>query len=247
MHRFFIPPEWIDRQKVTLVDEVAHQVRNVLRMKAGHKIIVLDNFGHEYTVQLTHVARNVVVGEIVEKRAADNEPAMKISLYQGTLKAQKFEWVLQKGTELGIAEFIPVISERSVLGDVETADRKSLRWERIIQEAAEQSRRGMLPELRPAMMFAQACQRASRMGGVGLLAWEEAEADPLRSVLAAIPQKPQTVSLFIGSEGGFTVDEARLAHGYGIWPVWLGRRILRAETAGLVAASAILYHFGEME
>jgi len=247
MHRFFVPPEWIDRQKVTLVDEVAHQVRNVLRMKPGRKIVVLDNFGHEYTVQLTHVARNVVVGEIVEKRSAGNEPALKISLYQGTLKAQKFEWVLQKGTELGIVEFIPVISERSVLGDVETADRKLLRWERIIQEAAEQSRRGMLPELRPAMMFAQACQRASRMEGVGLLAWEEAEADPLRSILTAIPQKPQAVSLFIGPEGGFTVDEARLAHGYGIGPVWLGRRILRAETAGLVAASAILYHFGEME
>ena len=247
MHRFFIPPEWIDRQKVTLVDEVAHQIRNVLRMKPGRKIIVLDNFGHEYTVQLTHVARNVVVGEIVDKQPAGNEPDLKISLYQGTLKAQKFEWVLQKGTELGIAEFIPVISERSVLGDVETADRKLLRWERIIQEAAEQSRRGTLPELRPAMMFAQACQRASRMEGVGLLAWEEAETDPLRSILTAIPQKPQTVSLFIGPEGGFTVDEARLAHGYGIWPVWLGRRILRAETAGLVAASVILYHFGEME
>jgi len=247
MHRFFVPVEWIEAPKVTLLGNTAHQIKNVLRMKPGRKIIVLDDFGQEYTVTLTHVAKSVVVGEIIETRSAQGEPELKISLYQGTLKAQKFEWVLQKGTELGIAEFIPTISERSVLGDVEVIDRKLLRWERIIQEAAEQSKRGMLPELRPAMMFSLACQRAGRMEGVGLLAWENAEANSLRSALEAIAKKPARLSLFIGSEGGFTLDEARLAHGYNIQPVWLGRRILRAETAGLAAASAIFYHFREME
>jgi len=216
-------------------------------MKPGRKIIVLDNFGQEYYVALTHVAKSVVVGEILEEREAQGEAALKISLYQGTLKAQKFEWVLQKGTELGVTEFIPVISERSVLGDVEAVDQKMMRWERIIQEAAEQSRRGCLPELRPAMMFLQACQRASRMEGLGLLAWEDAEAKSLKASLSTVEETPKRVSLFIGSEGGFTLDEARLAHGYDIQPAWLGKRILRAETAGLVAASAIFYHFGEME
>ncbi|HEY84943.1 MAG TPA: 16S rRNA (uracil(1498)-N(3))-methyltransferase [Chloroflexi bacterium] len=247
MHRFFIPAEWIEKPKVSILGNTAHQIKNVLRMKSGRKIIVLDNFGQEYCVTLTRVAKSVVVGEIIETRVAQGEPELKISLYQGTLKAQKFEWVLQKGTELGVTEFIPVISERSVLGDVESIDRKMLRWERIIQEAAEQSKRGMLPELRPAMMFGQACQRASSMEGVGLLAWEDAEATSLRSALEAVAKKPSRLSLFIGSEGGFTLDEARLAHGYTIQPVWLGKRILRAETAGLVAASAIFYHFGEME
>ena len=122
-----------------------------------------------------------------------------------------------------------------------------MRGERSIQEAAEQGRGGLLPEIRPAMMFTQACQRASRMGGLGLMAWEQAEATSLRSYLSTVSDAPQMASLFIGSEGGFTLDEARLAHGYHIQPVWLGRRILRAETAGLVAASALFYPFGEME
>jgi 16S rRNA (uracil1498-N3)-methyltransferase len=188
----------------------------------------------------------VVVGQIYDDQAAQGEPQVRISLYQGTLKARKFEWVLQKGTELGIAEFIPTICERSVLSDVETVDEKMLRWERIVQEAAEQSGRGILPELRPAMMFAQACQRAGRATGLSILAWEEETATVLKSVLSAPEIPPRRVNLFIGSEGGFTVDEARLAHGYQIVPVGLGRRILRAETAGLVAASAILYEFGEL-
>lgn len=246
MHRFFIPPDWIDKSKVTLMGPIAHQIKNVLRMKPGQSIIVLDNFGQEYVVSLTHLAKNVVVGEVTEQRTATGEPKLKISLYQGTLKAQKFEWVLQKGTELGLAEFIPVISERSVLGDVRIVDQKAMRWERIIQESAEQSRRGILPELRPGMMFTQACQRAGRSADLNLLAWEDEAADSLKVVLSGLKEKPRRINLFIGSEGGYSLDEARLAHGYGIYPVWLGRRILRAETAGLAAASAVFYHFDEM-
>lgn len=246
MHRFFIPVEWIDKKKVTLVEDIAHQIRDVLRMKPGRQIIVLDNFGQEYYVTLNHITKNVVIGDIVDQQPAQGETDLRLSLYQGTLKAQKFEWVLQKGTELGVAEFIPLICERSVLGDVETVDKKMARWERIIREAAEQSRRGILPELRPAMMFSQATQRASRMGDVGLLAWEKAQDTSLKSVLKTIPEAPERVSLFIGSEGGFTLDEARMAHGYQIYPVGLGQRILRAETAGIVAATAIFYHFDIM-
>ena len=154
MHRFFVPPQWINKQKVTLVDEIAHQIKHVLRMGPGRKIIVLDNTGMEYYVDLVHVTRNVAVGEIFEQGQSENEPQLKLSLYQGTLKAQKFELVLQKGTELGVHEFIPVISEYSVLSDVEAVDKKQERWARIIREAAEQSGRAIMPVLRPATMFA---------------------------------------------------------------------------------------------
>ena len=246
LHRFFIPPEWISKPKVMLSGQVAHQIKNVLRMRPGWQIEVLDNFGNEYVVMLTRVDRSWVEGEILAERVAQGEPSLPVTLYQGTLKAQKFEWVLQKGTELGISEFVPVISERSVLADVEAVEQKMLRWERIIQEAAEQSGRGALPELRPAMMLSVACQRAGRLDGVRLLAWEGAAAgESLRSALAQV-QSPPRVSLFIGSEGGFSEKEVDIARQNGIQPVWLGRRILRAETAGIATAAAILYHFGEM-
>ena len=247
-HRFFVPPEWIDKTKVTFSGQTAHQIKKVLRMKQGWQVEVLDNFGQEYVVMLTHVARSFIEGEILATRPVTGEPTVSLTLYQGTLKAQKFEWVLQKGTELGITEFVPVISERSVLADVEAVEQKMLRWESIVQEAAEQSGRGLLPELRPAMLFQTACQRAARMNAVRLLAWEEAEdGKPLRAALDAVSEKPAHVSIFIGSEGGYSEKEVSLAQTYGIEPVWAGKRILRAETAGIAIPTAVLYHFGEME
>jgi len=249
-HRFFIPPEWIDGRQVTLIEDVAHQIRHVLRMGAGDRIIVLDDSGWEREVELTRVAQNVVMGRVIEERLAPGEPRTKISLYQGVLKAQKLEWVLQKGTELGLIEFIPVVCERSVVGDLEDVDRKLGRWGRIIREAAEQSGRGRLPVLRPAMLFAQGCQRSKRSGGLALVPWEGEKATSLRSALTAGGEgedRPFSISIFIGPEGGLTQAEVKTAQGYDVQSVGLGPRMLRAETAGLVAASAILYELGDLE
>jgi len=246
MHRFFIPPEWIEKPKITFSGQVAHQIKNVLRMKPGWQVIALDNFGQEYVVILTAVSKNIVEAEILAERVVTAEPNLKITLYQGTLKAQKFEWVLQKGTELGISEFVPVISERSVLADAQVVDQKRMRWERIIQEAAEQSGRGLLPELRPAMMLGQAFRRATSLDGVSFVAWEGVKEELLKAKLSAHTNNPEHISLFIGSEGGFSEGEIEMARQSQIQPVGLGKRILRAETAGLVAASAIFYHFDEI-
>ncbi len=249
MHRFFIPPEWINDQQVTLIEDVAHQIRHVLRMRPGDRLIVLDDSGWEREVELSRVTRNVVIGYVAEERLAAGEPRTKISLYQGVLKAQKFEWVLQKGTELGLVEFIPVVCERSLVGDLEDVDRKLGRWQRIIREAAEQSGRGRLPVLRSAMLFTQSCQRATRSGGLALVPWEREQATSLKLALTAGAggkDRPFSISLFIGPEGGLTPEEIQVARRYNAQPVSLGPRILRAETAGLVAASAILYELGDL-
>lgn len=250
MHRFFIPPEWINEQQVTLIEDMAHQIRHVLRMRAGERLIVLDDSGWEREVELSRVAQNVVMGHVVEERLAPGEPRTKISLYQGVLKAQKFEWVLQKGTELGLVEFIPVVCDRSLVGDLEDVDRKLGRWGRIIREAAEQSGRGRLPVLRPAMLFGQGCQRAMRSGGLALVPWEAEKTTNLKAALSAGEageDRPFTISLFIGPEGGLTAEEIQVARRYHVQPVGLGPRILRAETAGLVAVSAVLYELGDLD
>jgi 16S rRNA (uracil1498-N3)-methyltransferase len=250
MHRFFVPPEWINGRQVTLSEDTAHQIRHVLRMGAGDRVIVLDDSGWEREVELSHVGQNVAMGYVVAERLAAGEPRTRISLYQGVLKAQKLEWVLQKGTELGLVEFVPLVCERSVVGDLEDVDRKLGRWQRIIREAAEQSRRGRQPVLRPAMLFTQACQRAMRSGGLSLVPWEEEKAAGLKLALSAESgggKRPFSLSLFIGPEGGLTLDEIKVARSYQVQPVSLGPRILRAETAGLVAAAAILYELGDLE
>ncbi len=247
-HRFFIPAEWIREQSVTLSDETAHQVCNVLRLRPGDRIIVLDNTGWECEVELQQVSQGTVTGQVVAERPATGEPRTRIVLYQAALRARRFEFVLQKGTELGIAEFVPVVCERSLVADVSDLDAKRERWQHIIREAAEQSHRGRLPVLRAAMMFALACQEAIAADTCALILSEHERCANLKQVLAHAKgnerKPPVAFSLFVGPEGGFTADEIYLAAQYGIQPVGLGPRVLRAETAGLVAASAILY---EME
>jgi 16S rRNA (uracil1498-N3)-methyltransferase len=253
MHRFFVPPSWVKSNEVTITGPQAHQIARVLRMRPGDGLIVLDNSGWEIEVRLVSVDRVMVRGEVVHRRLADREPQTKITLYQGVLKSNRFEFALQKGTELGVVQFVPVIADRCVVSVLDAAEKKRQRWEWIMKEAAEQCRRGRMPALRPAILYPQACERARQVGGLSLILWEEQEAIGLRRVLSKAPPgydghwPPFTVNLFVGPEGGFTADEVGIARRYGLVPVSLGPRILRAETAGLVAASAILYELGDMD
>lgn len=244
LHRFFIPPAWLTPPTVSLHGETARQIQTVLRLQSGDEIIVLDNSGLEWQVRLTELRKGEVHGQIIGQQAALNEPALTLTLYQGLLKAEKFEWVLQKGTELGVSRFVPTLCLRSVTGP--GSEHKQARWERIIREAAEQSRRGKLPILEPASPLAVAIQQASRPiqpPPLLVMPWEEAADLSLKMALAET--HPPAVGVFIGPEGGFTPAEAVLARQAGIHLVTLGPRILRAETAAVAVCAAIMYHIDE--
>ncbi len=239
--RFFVSPNSIQNGVVQFTTAQAHQVRDVLRMRAGQEIVVLDNAGNEYRVVLQYVTRDDARGEIVEQRAATGEPRAQIILYQALLKADKFEWVLQKGTELGIAAFAPIVSTRSVQ---EVGKQKFARWTQIITEAAEQSGRGKIPPLYGHQVLSHALRVAPQHGGLVLIAWEQETNFDLQTALAT--STADTIHLFIGPEGGFTQDEIADAREKHAQPITLGSRILRAETAGLVAASAIFFARGDL-
>jgi len=259
-YRFFVPADWLKQDSISLSGALVHQIRDVLRIKPGEQIVALDDSGWEYQVELDKVEKDEVAGHILHKALAGGEPRTKITLYQGVLKGHHFEWVLQKGTEIGIVEFVPVICDRclmSSLGDISAA--KIARWQRIIREAAEQCRRGRLPRLQSAMLLPQACDQ-TRQSGLNLMPWEEERKVTLRNLLQRESQiseraahaqgrnarRPFSIGLMIGPEGGFTPEEVELARRYNIHTLSLGTRILRAETAGLVAAAAILYEFGDL-
>ena len=252
MQRFFVPQSWIERNQVTITGPQAHQIASVLRMRPGDLIVVLDNSGWEIEMRLTSVAPDMIRGDVLHRRLAGGEPQTKISLYQGVLKGKRLEFVLQKGTELGIVEFVPLIAERCIVSDLESVERKRERWEWIIQEAAEQCRRGRKPALRSPILFARACEQARSSSGLSIIAWEGEGLVSLRDLLRDTPAErdqhwaPFTINLFVGPEGGFTLGEIALARRYGLVPVTLGARILRAETAGLAASAAILYELGDM-
>jgi 16S rRNA (uracil1498-N3)-methyltransferase len=252
VHRFFVPSEWIRGNAVTISGPQAHQIARVLRMKPGDLVVVLDNSGWEIETWLVTVDNDAVRGKVLRRRLAQSEPRTKITLYQAVLKSNHFEFALQKGTELGIVEFVPLIADRCVVSDLEAVEKKRRRWEWIVQEAAEQCRRGRKPALRSALLFPRACEAARHSGGLSMIPWEEEVEQSLRDLLRS-PRSdheqgwpPFAVNLFIGPEGGFTLEEIDLARRYGLLPVAMGPRILRAETAGLAAAAAILYELGDM-
>lgn len=240
-HRFFVSPESIQHGKVQFSATQAHQLRDVLRMRGGETVLVLDNTGKEYSVVLNALTREGVQGEITETRAAAGEPRTQIILHQALLKADKFEWVLQKGTELGIAAFAPVVSERSVQ---EVGKNKFARWTQIVTEAAEQAGRGKIPPLYAHQPLAHALQASKLKGALALVPWEQETARDLNAALGVSDARP--IHLYVGPEGGFAEGEIADARKKGAEVITLGPRILRAETAGLVAASAILFARGDL-
>jgi 16S rRNA (uracil1498-N3)-methyltransferase len=221
-------------------------------MREGDRVIVLDNSGWEIETVLLSVDRDSVEGEVVRRRLAGSEPRTKISLHQGVLRSSRLEYVLQKGTELGVVEFAPVITDRCIMSDLETVEKKRRRWESIIQESAEQCRRSRKPVLRAAVLLQQAFEQVSHGGGLSLILWEGDDGIPIRDALRGVSggekgdPPPFSVSLFVGPEGGFSPGELDTALRYGLVPVTMGPRILRAETAGVVAAALVLYELGDM-
>jgi len=247
MHRFFVPPQVIQGDQIALPPDVTHQLRHVLRLRPGDRIAVLDDQGFLYEVVLTVLTRWEATGQVVARRPAGGEPAIHITLYQAVLKGDRFEWVLQKGTELGVTAFVPVLAARCVIRNADDIMRKLPRWRRIIREAAEQSGRGRLPRLMEPMAFADVCQQAKTRWGLWLMAWEEEQNQGLKTVLAERNhQASGRIQLLTGPEGGFSETEALSAQACGIKSVTLGSRILRAETASIVAATIILYEFNQL-
>ena len=247
MHRFFIPPDRINDGKVVLPGDVSRQLYRVLRARRGDRILVLDDSGWEYSVTLDCVGLDEVHGTVVDRTASGGEPHIAITLYQGVLKTDRFEFVLQKGTELGVSTFVPTLCERSVAGGRErlASANRVTRWRRIVKEAAEQSRRGRIPRLNSPIQFPKACDGVD---GPAIIPWELQEGPGLKGVVAGwMGQKPVTAAgVFIGPEGGFTKGEVAYALERGIVAVSLGNRILRAETAGIAVVAAILYELGEL-
>lgn len=252
MHRFFIATQQglhtiAPGEVVSLPEKLAHQVRNVLHLAIGEQLILLDNSGDELVSVIAKSSRSEVEVEVLERRVGKQESPVHIILCQGLLKSARFEWLLEKGTELGVGTFAPVICHRSMSGLDGAGSAKIQRWQRIIQEATEQCGRAHLPDLLPIRSLTHALNDIP-LGALAMMPWEEARDASLHDALKAIrPNSCQdrpatmTVVLFIGPEGGLTAEEVMLAQGHGVQVVTLGQRILRAETAALATVANVLY------
>ena len=242
MRRFFVPSGCVRGGEVSLGAEFAHRLGRVLRLRPGDRVVLSDGAGREYEAELTALSARGVTGRVVGERPVLPEPAVELALYQALIRANRFELVLEKGTEVGVSRFVPVVSGRSQVRPERDPGRAD-RWRRLVVEAAEQCGRGRPPAVDPPLPFAEALAGAP---GLLLIPWEGERSRGLGAFLPGLPERPRTVSLFIGPEGGFDPAEVELARGRGAALVSLGPRVLRSETAGIVAAALVMHELGEM-
>lgn len=238
MHRFFVPAEILALTEAALPPEISRQTAAVLRLREGEHIVLLDNLGSEFEAELTQVNPKGCHFRIINRHAASGEPPVSVTLYLALTQREKFEWALQKCTEVGVTGFVPLITSRSLVQDVPESAAKHDRWRKIIQEAAEQCGRGRLPDLLPPMDLPGAFKHAAAHHSTILFAWEKETAICIDQVLT----QGSATAIFIGPEGGFSDNEARLAAQNNAIPVSLGKRILRMETAAVVAAAIVLHY-----
>ena len=237
MHRFYI--EDIDNAFLT-GDDYTHATR-VLRLRHGDEIYLFDGRA-EYRALISSCDKSSMELQITEKLDFNSEPICKLTLYQALPKADKYEYVLQKGTELGISTFCFFTSARCVAKGTLNEDR----MRRIIYESAKQSRRLSLPLLYTGLSFADLLSRL-RSHTSTLVAWEEEKKLSLRTALKDLPHPIEDIAVIVGAEGGFSSEEANQMQSCGARTVTLGPRILRTETAGPALAAMILYEMGQME
>ncbi len=245
--RFYIEPRAIDGERVTLDSGLAHRLFAVLRARVGDEVTLFDGGGDDVRVRIETLSDRVATAMVIERRQGPAEPHVGVHLYQSITKGERFEWLLEKATEVGVRRFVPLVTARAVVRP-RGESAKSERWHRIVIEAAEQSERSAVPVVESPQSFDEALAGAP---GILLLPFEEAgEAAP--NVQAALDGEIDAlfalgeVSIFIGPEGGYEADEVARAQAAGAAVVTMGQRVLRSETAGLVAATLVMQAIGEL-
>lgn len=243
MHRFFVEEPAMGEDSITITGGDVNHIKNVLRMSAGDKICVINGQNNkEYYCEITGVGNDAINTRICEIRVSDQELDNEIVLFQGLPKGDKMEWIIQKAVELGVHTIVPVSTERTVVKlDAKKEDKRRKRWMNISESAAKQSGRLLIPEVTPVVPFKEALKMAEKMD-VRLIPYELADGmERTREIMSGI-QPGQSVAVFIGPEGGFESSEIEKAMEIGVWPITLGKRILRTETAGLVTLAMLVYN-----
>ena len=237
--RIYTQQALISGELIQLEETASHHLAKVLRMQAGRELILFNGTGGEFAATIHEVSKKYVSVTVAEHRPDNRESPLQLELAIGISRGERFEWVLQKATELGISKITPLITERT---EVKTgSDRQEKmhdRWQHIIISACEQCQRNLLPELAAPKLFTD---------------WLPTVNADLRFVLhhrdsKSLPsgEKPHSVSLLIGPEGGLSETEITLAQQHDFNALTLGPRVLRTETAPVAAISLVQYLWGDL-
>ena len=240
MPRFFVEPEAICKGHATVTGGDAYHIARSLRMAVGDEITLADGSGKEYICRLTKIRDEECCAEILREQASTCESPAEITLYMAYPKSDKLELIIQKAVELGAARIVPFESSRCIKRPkAEKIEKQTARLARIAEEAAKQCGRARLPIVEEPISFKKMLDEA-KSAELSLFCYEGKGTKSLKETLSA-GAAPSAISVIVGSEGGFSPDEAEAAREAGLTPVNLGPRILRCETAPMYALSAISY------
>jgi len=244
-HRFFVAPDVFDGSETRFPVEISRQIASVLRLKPGQVVTILDNRGHCRPVELLEVDSKHTLGQPGSIEPAGNEPAVELILCPALTQREKFELILQKGCELGVKEFRPMITSRTLVQESRELEDKLPRWQKILQEAAEQCGRGLIPSILPPVKLEMLL---NRLGDTrGYIFHEKIEGNGYAAELSAqLTGGLKQFALLVGPEGGFSEEEVNQARLAGMHPVSLGPRVLRMETAAIAACAISMAAAGEM-
>jgi 16S rRNA (uracil1498-N3)-methyltransferase len=251
--RFFVDPTNVDLTNKTISIDDPNQIRQiltVLRLRIGDQLDVLDGKGSIYpcTISTSTAQKGKIrpddrlVCNFEAASAAGGEASIRLTIALPVLRGTRFEWALEKLTELGVAEIVPIILERSVVsydGEENLSATKFQRWHSIVREASEQSERALIPNVVSPEKFSSFVKRQELVAATKFIGAERADAQPINDALGTT-SGAKNICIAIGAEGGFTDEEFALSFTHGFAPISLGKRILRAETAAVYAASVLV-------
>ena len=253
MHTLYVPPSQIDTDTaigapvvISVQGSEQHHLRNVLRITPGEIVRIIDGQGNVYTAEILDTPTNRSSSEVqICTHEFHPMPAPTLTLFQGLPKNDKMELILQKTTELGITQVVPLHSERSLQ---KPSQNRYERWHRVVISATKQCQRAWLPELSDTQQFEASLAQLEKFSLCLLLSphteqtftASDAEVQPIKTVLRAT-RHATAIALFVGPEGGFSDQEIDTAIQSGCIPVTLGRNILRTETAAIVAVAVTTY------
>jgi 16S rRNA (uracil1498-N3)-methyltransferase len=243
MPRFFVPQRDVADGKARLQGGEFRHLQRVLRLREGDAVTLFDDAGIEHQGVIVSLSPRVATVRITASAAPARESPLAITLYQGMPKGRRMDLIVEKTTELGVVSIVPFVSAFGTV-NVAAAASKRERWQRIALAAAKQSGRTTIPEIAAPLTFPEVLMAAAAMDRA-LLFFEDAAATPLSA--APETNKPATAAVVIGPEGGFSADEVTRALNGGIVVCGLGPRVLRTETAALVATALVQSRWGDLD
>jgi len=244
MARFFVPRKSINHQRATVEGPELDHLRKVLRLGPGDSIIVFDDAGWEHEAVIRSLSAQAAEIDVLRSFQVERESPLQLTLAVGLTKGEKMDFVVEKATELGAQAIVPFVSAYTVPKlDQRKIEKRGERWQKIALAAAKQCGRTRIPEIFPLINFENMVQQTA--GPLNLLFWEKEAHQTLKQVHATDPDA-RSIFLVIGPEGGLSDQEADLAQQHGFKAIRLGRRILRAETAAVTAASLVQFLWGDL-